>query len=332
MGEAYAALQTVALDLRGRGIILAVCSKNDEANALLPFRKHNEMVLKEEHIACFVANWTDKAANLRDIAKILNIGTDSLVFLDDNPAERAIVRMELPEVAVPEVGEDPAEYPGLLMRAGYFEALSFSNEDRVRADLYRANADRLKLQSSVTNLTGYLTSLEMTMYASPFDAIGRTRITQLINKSNQFNLTSRRYSEAQIEGAEKDLKKFTLQVRLVDKFGDSGIISVIIFDKECEKWSCDTWLMSCRVLGRRVEEAVLAVVAKAARAEGATTLRGRYIPSKKNGLVIDHFAKLNFECIASSDNGTTDWQLELAHYEEPALPITIEWRDKETCR
>lgn len=331
-GEAFAALQTLALDLRARGIILAVCSKNDEANAILPFRKHNEMVLKEEHIACFVANWTDKAANLRDIAGILNIGTDSLVFLDDNPAERAIVRMELPEVAVPEVGEDPAEFPGLLMRAGYFEALSFSSEDRLRADLYRANADRLKLQSSVTNLTEYLTSLEMTMYVSPFDAPGRPRITQLINKSNQFNLTSRRYSEAQIEAAEKDPKKFTLQVRLVDKFGDNGIISVIIFDKEREKWSCDTWLMSCRVLGRRVEEAVLAVVAKAARAEGATALRGRYIPTKKNDLVIDHFAKLNFEPISSSDNGTTDWQLELAHYETPVLPVTIEWLDQEKCR
>jgi FkbH-like protein len=331
-GEAYAALQTVALDLRGRGIILAVCSKNDEANALLPFRRHNEMVLKEEHIACFVANWTDKAANLREIATMLNIGTDSLVFLDDNPAERAIVRMELPEVAVPEVGEDPAEYPGLFTRAGYFEALSFSNEDRLRADLYRANADRLKLQSSVTNLTDYLASLEMTMYASPFDVVGRTRITQLINKSNQFNLTSRRYSEAQIEGAEKDPKKFTLQVRLSDKFGDNGIVSVIIFDKECEKWSCDTWLMSCRVLGRRVEEAVLAVVAKAARAEGAATLQGRYIPSKKNGLVVEHFAKLNFDCIASSDDGTTDWQLELAQYEAPMLPITIECSDKKTGR
>lgn len=330
-GEAFAALQTLALDLRARGIILAICSKNDEANAILPFREHNEMVLKEEHIACFVANWTDKAANLRDIARILNIGTDSLVFLDDNPAERAIVRTELPEVAVPEVGEDPAEYPGLLMRAGYFEALSFSNEDRLRADLYRANADRLQFQKSVTNLAEYLASLEMTMHVAPFDAIGRTRVTQLINKSNQFNLTSRRYSEAQIEAAEKDPEKFTLQVRLVDKFGDNGIISVIIFDKEDETWSCDTWLMSCRVLGRRVEEAVLAVVVKAARAEGAKALRGRYIPTKKNGLVVDHFAKLNFECISKKDDGTTDWQLELARYEIPVLPITIEWRDKGKC-
>jgi FkbH-like protein len=172
----------------------------------------------------------------------------------------------------------------------------------------------------------------MTMHVAPFDAIGGTRVTQLVNKSNQFNLTSRRYSEAQIEAAGKDTEKFTLQVRLVDKFGDNGIISVIIFDKEDETWSCDTWLMSCRVLGRRVEEAVLAVVAKAARAEGAKALRGRYIPSKKNGLVVDHFAKLNFECISKDEDGTTDWQLELARYEMPVLPITVEWRGKGKCR
>jgi FkbH-like protein len=326
-GEAFSAVQAMALELRSRGVVLAICSKNDEGNALQPFREHSEMVLKEEHIACFVANWSDKATNLRQIAKTLNIGTDALVFLDDNPAERAIVRQELPEVAVLEVGNDPGDYPGVVMRSGYFEALSFSSEDRHRADYYRANVERLQSQRSVTNIDEYLISLEMNMYVKPFDAIGRARITQLINKSNQFNLTTRRYNEAQVASAESDPRKFTLQVRLIDKFGDNGMISVVLFDKERETWLCDTWLMSCRVLGRRVEEAVLGVVIEAARAEGATALFGRYIPTAKNSLVANHFAKLNFVCVAANDDGCTEWRLDLAKYHQPSLPLTMRWQE-----
>ena len=322
-GEAFVAIQQLALDLRSRGVILAICSKNDRANAILPFREHAEMLLKEHHIACFVANWKDKAANIRDIAKMLNIGADALVFLDDNPAERAIIRQELPEVAVPEVGDDPADYPNLVACAGYFESLTFSEEDRQRADYYRENAERLQSQGSITNIAEYLASLDMTMDARPFDAIGRARITQLINKSNQFNLTSRRYTEAEVKAAEQDPNKFTLQVRLVDKFGDNGMISVIIFDKDGQEWSCDTWLMSCRVLGRRVEEAALSVVAQAALAEGAKALIGRYIPTKKNSLVIDHFAKLGFTRIDTKADGPTEWRLNLAGYQPTKLPMSV---------
>ncbi len=323
VGEAHVAIQRLALDLRERGIILAVCSKNEEANALLPFKEHAEMLLREPHIACFVANWNDKAGNLRDIAATLNIGTDALVFLDDNPAEREIVRRELPEVAVPEVGADPADYPAMIARAGYFEAVSFSDEDRARAEMYRANAERRTAQSSVTNLAEYLASLDMTMTALPFDAVGRARISQLVNKSNQFNVTTRRYGENDIEAFEHDPDKFTLQVRLEDKFGDNGMISVIIFDKGADAWRCDTWLMSCRVLGRGVEQAVLNEVAAAARAEGARALEASYIPTKKNGLVKDLFDKLGFAKAAEEADGTTHWALDLASYVPADLPIRI---------
>jgi FkbH-like protein len=322
VGEAHVALQRYLLDLRQRGVILAVCSKNDDAIARIPFREHPEMVLKEDHIAIFAANWSDKANNLREIAATLNIGTDSLVFLDDNPVERAQVRQVLPEVAVPELTEDPADYIGLLANAGYFEAIGFATEDRSRADFYQANAERVSLQK-VGNLEEYLRSLQMVASISPFNAVGRVRIAQLINKSNQFNLTTRRYSENEVEALENDPAKFCLQVRLADRFGDNGMISVVIFDIGADEWSCDTWLMSCRVLGRRVEELVLATVAEAARQAGARRLTGTYLPTKKNALVTEHFAKLGFAKRSDLADGGTTWALDLDRYTPPELPMQV---------
>ena len=321
-GEAFLEIQRYALALRQRGIVLAVCSKNDEANARLPFREHPEMLLKEEHIAVFVANWQDKANNIREIAATLNIGIDSIVFLDDNPVERGLVREILPEVAVPELTDDPADYPGILACAGYFEAVGLSSEDLKRADYYQANAERVSLKK-IGNLEEYLTSLEMVATLAPFDAVGRVRIAQLINKSNQFNLTTRRYSENEVARFETDPNKFCLQVRLVDRFGDNGMISVVIFDRAEEEWRCDTWLMSCRVLGRRVEELVLAHIAEAARSAGARRLVGMYLPTKKNSLVADHFAKLGFNKISDLPEEGTEWELDLAGYQAPALPIHV---------
>jgi FkbH-like protein len=282
------------------------------------------MLLKEEHFAVFVANWSDKAGNLRNIAATLNIGIDALVFLDDNPAERAIVRQTLPEVAVPEVGDDPATYVGAVARAGWFEATAFSDDDRKRAEYYSANSARLTAQQSITNMEDYLKSLDMVAAIGPFDEVSRARISQLINKSNQFNLTTRRYNEAEVAAFQADPQKFTVQARLADRFGDNGMISVIIFDIGPEVWSCDTWLMSCRVLGRRMEEAVLAYVAKAAAAAGASRLRGTYLPTKKNGLVEKHFEKLGFTLVQSLEGGGTVWELDLATYVAPDLPIRVE--------
>lgn len=322
-GEAFLALQAFAADLRNRGIVLAVCSKNEEDAARLPFRQHEDMLLNEDDFAVFVANWNDKASNLQTIAQTLNIGTDALVFLDDNPAERERVRQELPEVAVPELGDEPADYPALLALAGYFEALSFGEEDRGRAGMYQANAHRVSALQSIGNMDEYLASLEMECTIKPFDELGRARIAQLVNKSNQFNLTTKRYSESDIAGIEADPDALTIQVRLKDRFGDNGMISVVIFERGESDWHCDTWLMSCRVLGRRVEEAVLAQVVEAARTAGAKRLTGDYIPTPKNRLVKDHYAKLGFTKIAELDGGGARWALELENYTPSALPMVV---------
>jgi len=323
-GEAHLAVQAFALDLRARGVVLAVCSKNEDAAARLPFTGHSEMLLREEHIAVFIANWTDKAQNLRAIAATLNIGTDALVFLDDNPAERAQVRRELPEVAVPEAGSDPADFVRILGQAGYFEAVSFGEEDRGRAAMYSANAERAAVLGKVSNLDDYHASLEMVCTIAPFDDAGRARVAQLANKSNQFNLTTRRYTEADIAAIAADPARFAVQVRLADRFGDNGMISVVIFARRAAEWRCETWLMSCRVLGRRVEEAVLAHVARAARAAGATRLIGEYIPSPKNAMVREHFGKLGFTRIADRNDGGSVWALDLTNYVAPTLPMILD--------
>ena len=197
-GETHLAVQRGALALRERGIVLAVSSKNDDAVARRPFREHADMVLKEDHFGVFQANWTDKAANMQAIAEALSLGPDSLVFLDDNPAERLQVRSVIPAVAVPELPPDPALYIPYLLAGGYFEAVSFSGDDRNRASFYQDNARRVALKEQAGGLDAYLASLDMTITFQPFDAIGRSRIAQLVSKSNQFNLTTRRYSEAQI--------------------------------------------------------------------------------------------------------------------------------------
>ena len=323
-GEAFVAVQNFALDLRQRGVVLAVCSKNEDATARRPFKEHPEMALKEGHIAVFQANWTDKASNLRAIAEKLNLGVDSLVFVDDNPVEREQVRRELPMVGVPELPEDPAYYPRFLAAAGYFEAVAFSDEDRARADQYQTNAARAELMSSSSDMDSYLRSLDMHCHIGPVSSVNRARVAQLINKSNQYNLTTRRYTEAQVADLETRPDKLMLQARLEDRFGDNGIISIVIVDKTGRKWDIDTWLMSCRVLGRRVENAVLKTIADYARSQGATALTGSYIPSAKNQMVQDHFKKLSFTLTDKSESGATRWRLDLAEYDESELPMRIE--------
>jgi FkbH-like protein len=330
-GEAYLAVQQAALALRDRGIILAVSSKNDEANARLPFQKHPDMLLKEEHIAVFQANWIDKSTNLEAIAKALNIGLDALVLLDDNPAERAQVRMALPAVAVPEVGNDPSTFAWTILSAGYFEAVSFLAEDKRRADEYAAESNRVAVLQKAQNFGDYLSDLQMVISFAPFDFVGRSRISQLINKSNQFNLTTRRYTEAQVAELEAAPSTHTLQVRLRDRFGDSGMIAVLIARRSEHQGEpaldIDTWLMSCRVLGRKVEEAMLRELALAARAASMRWVVGRYIPTEKNGMVKGHYAKLGFEaCPIGTEgaDGETVWRLDVTAYQAPAIPMTVE--------
>jgi len=323
-GEAHLAVQRLALDLRKRGIVLAVSSKNTDSVAREPFEKHPEMLLKLDHIAVFQANWNDKATNIKAIAEELSLGLDSIVFLDDNPAERGLVRKLLPQVAVPELPEDPAWYARTLAAGGYFEAVAFANEDLARAGFYQDNAKRASLQKQVGGVDAYLASLDMTITFQPFDATGRARIVQLINKSNQYNLTTRRYTDPEVLEAEEDPETFTLQVRLADIFGDNGMISVVICrTPEPGVWEVDTWLMSCRVLGRKVEHMVLREILDHAGAAGIVTIRGVYKPSGRNDLVVDHYAKLGFSKLGEEASGLTRWELQVDGADPEKAPMQV---------
>lgn len=323
-GEAYVAFQAYARELSRRGVILAVCSKNDEANAVEPFEKHPDMVLRRADIASFVANWSDKAGNIRAIAQELNIGLDSLVFVDDNPFERNLVRQELPMVAVPEVTDDPVSYVRALSDAGYFEGLTVTDEDRERTGQYRGNQAREALRASATDIESYLRGLEMQLVWRPFDRIGLQRTVQLINKSNQFNLTTRRYTEEDVLAVMADKQAFGLQLRLLDRFGDNGVIAIIIGRlRDGDAAYIDTWLMSCRVLGRQVEPTTLNLIAQESRRLGAHRLIGEYIPTKKNGMVRDHYAKLGFTLIEERADGGSLNMLDLADFAPAATFIHV---------
>jgi FkbH-like protein len=308
-GEAFVAFQRYVKALGERGVILAVCSKNTDAVAREVFEKHTEMVLRMEHIACFMANWDDKATNLARIAEQLNIGLNSLVFFDDNPAERSIVRRLRPEVAVPEVPSDPAYFIRALDRQRYFEALTISAEDLKRTEFYRADSQRQALGSSANELDAFLQSLEMVARVEPVDATTLERTVQLIGRSNQFNLTTRRYSNADIRKFMQDANWLTRTVTLRDRFGDNGLISVLLARSESDALVIDTWLMSCRVLKRGVERLLLNSIVEQANHRGLKRIVGEYIPTPKNGLVRDHYQSLGFTQIDEDSGETTRWQL-----------------------
>jgi FkbH-like protein len=315
LGEGFVAVQEYAKELARRGIILAVCSKNDAANAREPFETHPDMVLRMGDIACFRANWDDKPSNMRAIAADLNIGLDALVFLDDNPFERNFVREQLPMVAVPEVSDDPAEMVATLADAGYFESLGITDDDRQRTAQYQENRAREQLRANSSDLEGYLRGLEMRMIWKRFDRLGQQRVVQLINKTNQFNLTTRRYTDEDVAAIMADPASFGLQIRLLDRFGDNGIVAIIIGRLvEAGVVEMDTWLMSCRVLGRQVEPATLNLAAGFARALGASRLRGVYLPTKKNAMVRDHYTRLGFTEITAGPDGASVAELDLSTF------------------
>lgn len=330
-GEAFLAFQRYTARLAERGIILAVCSKNDDAVARVAFGEHPEMALRHADIACFVANWTDKATNLREIARRINIGTDSLVFVDDNPAERAIVRRELPEVAVPELPDDVSHYAARIAQAGYFEAASLTGDDLARSRSYAANTQREAALEATTDMEGYLRSLEMRLMARLIDPLDRPRAAQLINKSNQFNLTTRRRTEQELETFLTDPSALGYGFRLSDRFGDNGLISVVLARPD-PAWAeddllIDTWLMSCRVLGRGVEAAVLATLAGAAVQRGAAALIGEHRPSGRNSMVASHYDQLGFTPVKAPTGAGAEahfWRLPLAGAILPAHLIKVE--------
>jgi FkbH-like protein len=301
-GEAFINLQKNILDLKNRGVVLAVSSKNTDEIARKPFKEHPDMLIKENDIAIFQANWTDKATNIRKIAENLSLGLESMVLLDDNPAERMQVRNELPTVAVPELPENPALFSRMLFAAGYFEAVTFSKEDKERASFYLENSQRTALKEQSSDMDSYLKSLNMEIFFSSFDKKNRPRITQLINKSNQFNLTTKRLNESEIGEIENSPSYFTLQIRLKDIFGDNGMISAVICKKNIDGWEIELWLMSCRVLNRGVEESVLEEIIRVAKLEGALYLKGIFIPSDRNAIVKNHYEKLGFEKLGKKED------------------------------
>jgi len=320
-GEAYVQFQLWLRELRGRGIILGVCSKNDDDKAREPFRHHGDMVLKESDISCFIANWDDKAGNLVTLARRLNIGLDSVVFLDDSPFERNLVRELAPEACVPELPEDPADYVPYLESLNLFETAQVSEEDRKRAEFYRTNALREAEQQRFTSVDDYLASLQMEALIERFDARHMPRVAQLVQRTNQFNLTTIRHSEQELRQFADDPEYFPFYVTLRDRFGDNGLISVVIGKREPPRLEIVSWLMSCRVMSRRLEEFVLDRLVDAARNAGIPQLRGRYVPTKKNGLVASHYERLGFRRIVELADGSTVWDLDIAEHTPSDAPI-----------
>jgi FkbH-like protein len=314
VAEAYTAFQEYCLSLQRRGVLLAVCSKNDEDVAKSGF-EHPSSVLKLEHISCFKANWEPKHENILAIAKELNLGTDSFVFVDDNPAERAIVAAQIGGIAVPEVGAEVSRYAAILDAGRYFEPISMSKEDLSRTALYEANAARASSEAQFANYGEYLDSLEMQAEIAEFKPVYLERITQLTNKTNQFNLTTRRYTQADIEAIAADPNYIGIYGRLLDRFGDNGLVSIVLGHREGDELELDLWLMSCRVLKRDMEQAMLDVLVERARAANIRTLKGFYLPTKKNGMVANHYEKLGFAPVSlDSETNASAWSLDVPSY------------------
>jgi FkbH-like protein len=320
-GEAFVRFQLWLKELRARGIILGVCSKNDDDKAREAFRRHGDMVLKESDISCFIANWDDKAHNLRNLARRLDIGLDSLLFLDDSPFERNLVRELVPEVCVPELPKDPADYVPYLESLNLFEAAQFSDEDTKRADFYRANVLRDDEQQRFTTVDEYLASLRAEAAFERFDDHQLPRIAQLVQRTSQFNLTTIRHSAEELRRFAEDPAYFPFYVTLRDRFGENGLISVVIGQQQGARLDIVSWLMSCRVASRRLEEFVLDQLVETARAAGIGELRGRYAPTKKNGLVSRHYERLGFRLVEELPDGSSTWALTVADHVASGAPI-----------
>lgn len=295
LGHAFSDFQSWLKELKKRGVLLAVCSKNNEDTAKEPFEKHPDFVLRLEDFSIFVANWEDKASNIRYIRDVLNLGMDSFVFIDDNPFERDLVKSMIPEITVPDLPDDPSRYLSYLRSLNLFETASYSEADTVRTDQYREEVGRTQAKAQFGSFDDYLKSLEMKAEYSPFDEFHTPRIAQLTQRSNQFNLRTVRYTEDQIAAASEDDSRITLYFTLRDKFGDYGLISVVIMDKkDDETLFIDTWLMSCRVLKRGMEEFIINKVVETAKKNGFSHVIGEYLPTPKNAMVKDIYSRLGF--------------------------------------
>jgi FkbH-like protein len=323
-GEAYQAFQRYVKSLKERGILLAIASKNDPAQAMIPFRSHPEMVLGLDDFVAFEASWDSKADALQRIATKLSLGLDSLVFADDNPAEIALVSQTLADVACVSLGPDPADFTGRLQDARLFEPRSLTREDAGRTLQYRSEEERQRLSAQATDMASYWRSLGMVATLSAFRPVDVPRIAQLVNKTNQFNLTTKRRTEAELTELMRDEQFLCFTVRLTDRFGDQGLISVLISRVAPPRLEIDTWLMSCRVLQRQVEfEAMNELARLAARAE-CTSIRGSYLATPRNGLVRDLYPRMGFSLVQEGDSML--FERSLAEFVPFETSITVERR------
>lgn len=313
IGKAFTEFQMWVKKLKQRGIIICVASKNNEDTAKEPFEKHPDMVLKLDDIAVFQANWNTKVDNIRTIQQILNIGFDSMVFLDDNPFERNIVRENIADITVPELPEDPAEYLEYLYSLNLFETASYSSLDKDRTKQYQVEAQRVSLSKSFTNEADFLRSLNMVSEVSGFTKFNTPRVAQLSQRSNQFNLRTIRYTDADIEALSNDPNVIDLSFTLEDKFGDNGLIAVVIMKpQDKETLFVDTWFMSCRVLKRGMENFTLNTMVERAKAAGYKRIVGEYLPTPKNKMVEEHYSNLGFNKIETAE--TAQYELILDNY------------------
>ena len=313
-GEAFLRFQTYLKALKDRGVILSVCSKNDEATAQEPFIRRTDMVLKLDDISCFMANWKPKTENLIQISKKLNLGLDTFVFVDDNPAEREIVRQTLPQVTVIDLPEDPAEYTSALSKTYHFDPISISSEDLKRTEQYQQNSEREDLLAGVTDYPQYLRSLKMNAVVGSFNSDHLPRIAQLINKTNQFNLTTRRYTDSEVQAFMSSPNCWTYYAKLSDRFGDSGLISALIAQVRGNTIEIDTWVMSCRVLKRGVELLMMQRLLQKALTNGIQKVLGTYIPTEKNQIVKELYLEMGFELTSGdSEESSQSWQFDMTN-------------------
>ena len=297
-GKAFLYFQEALLELSKSGVILTICSKNNEADVMEAWQKNPFNVLKKEHFAAWRINWNNKADNIRELAKELNIGTDSMVFVDDNPTERALIRQELPEVAVPEFPEQPYELPVLFEQIvrDYFKVYSITDEDKKKTEQYKANAQRAQAQASFTNMTSYLRSLDIKIVIEQANEYNIPRIAQMTQKTNQFNLTTHRYTEEEVKGFLADGWKIWC-ISVADKFGDNGITGCMMVNGS----EIDTLLLSCRILGKGIEFAFVKSVLSEIRSQGLTELRAIYLPTAKNGQVAEFYDKCGVKLVSEHD-------------------------------
>lgn len=321
VSQSYYEFQSYLKSVKSLGILLTVCSKNDHENAIAGLN-HPEGVLRPDDFVAIRANWENKDRNISDIARELNIFEDAIVFVDDNPAERAIVGSQLPMVSVPEM-DTVENYITTLDRSGYFEVTTFSDDDLKRNEMYKLNAARKAQQAAFGDYSEYLMSLEMEATIDDFLPVYITRITQLANKSNQFNVTTRRYTPAEMDEVFASPNHIRLYGKLVDKFGDNGVVSVVIGEIQEKTLHIQLWIMSCRVLKRDMELAMLDTLVEKCRAASVETIRGYYYPTAKNKMVKDLFQTFGFEKISEDDTGNTVWELPVDGYETKNHVIAV---------